>query len=191
MNKKTTISYMCSHCNDFPVFDVSIFDFSGNRNKEYHCSCGNSSINLIKNGTKSYKAEFDCPVCNEKHSYIIPNNQFWTNDVFTFSCPFYEANLLYVGSREPLMEKVSAYIKNELGADETDGIIPDYSMIENIVKLSDMVAKHPENINICDCGDKYSVAYNENGIYIICDKCGYSLFINYDRVNLFLKETEN
>ncbi len=187
MNKKTTISYMCCHCNDFPVFDVSIFDFSGNRNKEYHCSCKKSFITLIKNGTKSYKAEMDCPVCNEKHSYIIPNNQFWTNDVFTFSCPFYEANLIYVGNRNLLEEKVSSYIKNELGADEISGVIPDYSVIENIVKLADLVSKHPENINICDCNDKYSVAYNEKGIYIICDKCGYSLFINYDKVDLFIK----
>lgn len=191
MKQKTSVSYMCSACNDFSVFDVSIFHFSGNRKKEYKCCCGNSTILIIKNGTKSFKVEFMCPVCNEMHSYVIPQNQFWSNDVFTFSCPFYEANLLYVGNREKLEKQVGDYIKNELNYQEGPSFLPDETIFDKVVELSNLVKANPECVNICDCGETYSIAYNEQGLYIICDKCGFSLNVAYDRVELIYSDLVN
>ena len=187
MNKQSTaLSYMCPSCNDFSIFNVSIFDFSGNRTKTYKCACNESEITVVKNGTKSFKIEFMCPVCNEKHSFVVPQNQFFSSDAFTFSCPFYEANILYTGNREKLEEMIKDYIKTDLAGGEQPSFLPDYSTIEHLVELTKLVEEKPEIIGICDCNSTYSVAFNEKGLYIICDKCRYSLNISYDRIDIFL-----
>lgn len=188
MNKKTAISYMCPACNDFSVFNINIFDFSGSRKKVYKCKCQDSEITVVKNSTKSFKIEFECPVCNEKHSYVVPQNQFWSDDAFTFSCPFYEANILYVGNREKLEERVQDYIKYEFNVGETPSFLPDYSTIEKLIELTKTVEERPESIKICNCESTYSVAYNDKGLYVICDSCGYSLAVSYDRVDMLLDD---
>ena len=132
-----------------------------------------------------------CPVCNEMHSYVIPHNQFWSDDVFTFSCPFYEANLLYVGNREKLEKVVGDYIKNELNYQDGPAFVPDETIFDKVVELSDMVKSNPECVGICDCKSTYSVAYNEKGLYIICDKCGFSLSVSYDRVDMIHSDLIN
>lgn len=191
-NKTTTIAYMCSDCNDFAVFDINIFDFSGNRKKICTCDCGKSEISIVKNTTKSFKVELKCPVCQEVHSFVVPYNQFWSDDVFTFSCLYYEANLLFVGNKEKLEKQVKSYISEELSATEVpEGYSPDYEVMDKIVKINQIVYSNPEKVKICDCKASYSIAYNEKGIYIICDKCNISLPVSFDRVDLILNELEN
>lgn len=184
MNRKsTTVSYMCTGCNDFPVFNINIFDFSGNRERTYKCDCEHSEIKIIKNSIKSFKIEFECPVCNEKHSYIIPKNQFWSDDVFTFSCPFYEANILYVGSRNKLEETVRDYIKNELPTYEAPSFMPDYSTIEKLIAFTKKVEENPKEVKFCECDSTYSTAFNEKAVYVICDSCEKSMRIGYEKLS--------
>lgn len=184
MNSKTTsIAYMCPECNEFPIFNVSIFDFSGNRTKKYKCKCLGSEITVIKNSTKSFKVEFECPVCNEKHSYVIPHNQFWSDDVFTFSCPFYEANILFVGNRLKLEDTVKDYIKNELSVQDNPSFLPDYNTIEKLIEFTKRVEENPETVKFCECESTMSAAFNEKAVYVICDLCGQSIRVSYDKIN--------
>lgn len=183
----TQVAYVCSECDDYKIFDVNIFDFSGSRTKVHTCDCGKSVFSITKNSVKSFKVEMYCPVCKQNHTYMVPYNQFFTNDVFAFSCPYFEAELFFTGSKDKLKEKLNEFNEpNEY--EEKTHILYDRDTIEKMVTLSKTVYEHPEKINICDCKGTYSVAYNEKGIYIICDKCNYAMPVAFDQINKVLNE---
>ena len=189
-NETTQIAYICPGCDDFRTVDVNIFDFSGTRKKVYTCDCEKSEITVTKNSTKSFKVEMYCPVCKENHSYMVPFNQFFSDDVFTFSCPYFEAEVLFIGSGDKLSEKLNEYLGNS--SEYVEEIrIADNETIDKMVTLSKIVYEQPERINICSCSDTYSVAYNEKGIYIICDKCNQALPVAFDRVETILNDILN
>lgn len=186
-NQTTQIAYICSECDEYKIFEVNIFDFSGNRTRIHTCDCGKSIFSITKNSTKSFKIEMYCPVCKENHSYMVPYNQFFCDDVFAFSCPYFEADLFFIGTKGKLKEKLKEFdVSNEYQAEEH--ILYDHETIEKMVTLSKTVYEHPEKVNICGCKSTYSVAYNEKGIYIICDKCNYALPVTFDRVDMILNE---
>ncbi|MBE7029171.1 MAG: hypothetical protein E7405_02845 [Ruminococcaceae bacterium] len=192
MKTKTTgIAFICPDCDDYRIVDINIFDFSGNRVKDYFCECEKSKIKVTKNSTKSFKIELFCPVCKEEHSFMVPFNQFFSKDCFSFSCPYYEANVLFVGDREKIKEKIKEYIKEGSEYTEEAHYIADAHVIEQMVTLSKIVYEHPEKIKVCDCKSTYSVAYNEKGLYIICDKCNYALPVSFDNIDLVLKDILN
>ena len=189
-NKNTHIAYICSGCDDYRIFNVNIFDFSGSRQKIFSCDCKKSELKITKNSTKSFKIELYCPICKEVHSYMVPFNQFFSDDVFVFSCLYYEADLLFIGNKEKLMAKLNEYTE-QIGNFEEEHIVFNHEELSRMVDLSKIVYNSPEKINICDCKSTYSVAYNEKGIYIICDKCNYALPVSFDRIDMVLDDILN
>lgn len=187
-NKATQIAYLCSNCDDYKKIDINIFDFSGIRQKTYTCECEMSKLTVTKNGAKSFKVDLYCPVCKENHSYMIPYNQFFSDNVFSFSCPYYEANILFVGSGDKLDKQIDEYIGNETTKDEETHIFYDNETIEKMIALTGLVYEHPEKIDICNCKSTFSVAYNEKGIYIICDSCHYAKNVTFDKMNMVLED---
>ena len=52
--------------------------------------------------------------------------------------------------------------------------------IEKILAVVEDIEKNPDKYDFCTCDAKYSIAYNENALYIICDGCGMSQKIPYN-----------
>ncbi|MBE7013592.1 MAG: hypothetical protein E7419_00110 [Ruminococcaceae bacterium] len=181
--KTARLAYVCSNCDEYKIFDINIFDFSGNRKRIYSCECERSELSVTKNGAKSFKIDLFCPICKEMHSYMVPFNQFFSDNVFSFSCPYYEANLLFIGSKDKLDMQLSEYIEDDTLREEETHIIYDNETIDKMVTLTKNVYEHPEKFHICECQSTYSVAYNEKGIYIICDKCNFALPVKFDKID--------
>ena len=181
MVNETNIAYMCPACEKINIFKINIFSFSGNRKKTFECSCGHSEINFTKNANKSIKTDFICPICNEEHSFVIPANQFWSSESFSFPCRYYEATSLIIGKADKLEEAVKELLKNEYEPEETLSQ-PQYPAMEKIVSFIDDVENNRLKYKFCDCDEKYVTAYNDNAVYIICDKCGYSKKVSYREI---------
>ncbi len=182
--KTARLAYVCSNCDEYKIFDINIFDFSGRRQKIYSCECEKSELSITKNGAKSFKVDLFCPVCKENHSYMVPYNQFFSDDVFSFSCPYYEANIFFVGNKDKLNKQLEEYIDGDIFKEEENHIFFDNETIDKMISLTKTVYEHPEKINICNCKSTYSVAYNEKAIYIICDKCNYALPVQFDKMDI-------
>lgn len=185
--KTARIAYVCSNCDEYKIFDINIFDFSGNRKKIYSCECEMSELSITKNGAKSFKVDLFCPICKETHSYMVPYNQFFSDDVFSFSCPYYEANLFFVGNKDKLNKQLEEYIDDDKFKEEENHMFLDNETIDKMISLTKTVYEHPEKIDICNCKSTFSVAYNEKGIYIICDKCNYALPVKFDKMDKILE----
>ncbi|MBE7021451.1 MAG: hypothetical protein E7411_08485 [Ruminococcaceae bacterium] len=184
----TQVAYLCNSCQDYEIKDITLFDFSGVRQKEYTCECKGSTLKITKNANKTFKVDFFCPVCRSEHSYTIPFSQFFSEEVFSFSCPHYEAEVLFVGKKDLLEKRVHEYVDETIGQSQDFEYPMDADSLEGIVKLSKLVYSDPDKIRFCGCKGSYSVAYNEKAIYIICDECNLSLPIAVDKVNIVLEE---
>ena len=182
MINETNIACMCPECENINLFRINIFSFSGKRKKTYDCQCGHSRISVVKNSNKSFSVDVLCPVCKEEHSFVIPSNQFWSDDIFSFPCPFYEATSLIIGKGEKLENAVKDYINEELGGDCSQTYMPEFPIVEKILSLIADVEADPDKYKFCSCGGNYSTAYNEKSVYIICDECGYSKKIDYEEM---------
>lgn len=181
MVNETNVAYMCPECENINIFKINIFSFSGNRKKSFGCSCGHSEINFTKNANKSIKTDFICPICNEEHSFVIPANQFWSSESFSFPCRYYEATSLIIGKAEKLEQAVRDLIKNEYET-EISEYKERYPSMEKIISLIDDIKGNPMKYKFCDCDEKYVTAYNDNALYIICEKCGYSKKYSYSEI---------
>lgn len=189
MVNQTNLAYICHACENMNLLKINIFSFSGNRTKTYECSCGHSEITLVRSANNSVKADLICPACKEEHSYVIPANQFWTQEAYTFPCPYYEATALVVGSKEKISARITESLLNdfvpEFSKDNDDYI----THMEQIVCFFHDVEKNPDKYRFCECGCGYSTAYNGENIYIICNKCGYSKKFSFEEVyNLNITE---
>lgn len=186
--KTARIAYVCSSCDEYKIFDVNIFDFSGSRKKTYTCECKKSEISITRNGAKSFKIDLFCPVCKENHSYMVPYNQFFKDDAFSFSCPYYEANILFTGKKDKLDKQLEEYLNTDtIKEEEETHFFLDNETIDKMILLTKTVYEHPEKISICNCNKTYSVAYNEKAIYIICDECNYALPVAFDKIDTIIK----
>ncbi len=179
MVNETKIAYMCPACENINIFHINIFSFSGNRTKICECGCGHSQIKLVKNSNKSIKTDMICPVCNENHSFVIPSNQFWSSESFSFPCTYYEATSFIIGKGDKLEEALKEYITNEL-EEEVSYDTPDINTLDKVAALIEDIGKNPDKYFVCNCNSSVSTAYNEKSLYIICDKCGLSKKISYD-----------
>lgn len=179
MINETHIALGCPECENMNLYKLSIFSFSGARSKVFECDCGHTALTVTKNSNKSYKVNFICPICREEHSFVIPSNQFWSEEVYSFPCPFYEAISLFIGKEEALEKTVNDYINEELAPPEKN-FLPDFPVIEKILAVVEDIEKNPDKYDFCTCDAKYSIAYNENALYVICDGCGMSQKIPYN-----------
>lgn len=182
MVNETNIAYICPVCENINIFRINIFSFSGNRTKTCECACGHSKITFVKNAGKSVKTDFLCPVCNEEHSFVIPSNQFWSSEAFSFPCPYYEATSLIIGKGEKLENAIKECIQNEFEYEPSEQNIPNLPYMEKIISFIGDVEKNPEKYRFCGCDSTCSAAYNDKCLYIICDECGYSNKISYSDI---------
>ncbi len=180
MVNQTNLVYICHACENMNIININIFSFSGNRTRTIECACGHSKITLIKNSNNSVKAELICPACKEEHSFVIPSNQFWTKEAYTFPCPNYEATALIVGSADKLKAPITECLLNEYEPVEDEDINP--VNMQKVAAFFRDVEDNPDKYCFCDCNAGYTAAYNPENLYIICKKCGYSKKISYDEV---------
>ncbi len=189
--ENTQIAYLCDSCQEYEIKNITLFDFSGVRQKEYICHCGQDKLLVTKNSNKTFKVELFCPLCQSNHSYTIPFSQFFSKDVFSYSCPYYEAEIIFVGNKDKLEKRVRAYVEETVGNAENFEYPVDIDNLDGIVKLSKLVYSEPDKIRFCNCKGSYSAAYNEKAVYIICDECNLCLPIAVDKVNTVLEEILN
>ncbi len=190
IDKKTAVAYMCSSCGEYAFFQLNAFLFSGTRKQELICSCDGSRLEITKNSNKSFKLDITCPVCTQKHSYTVSQSQFWSGEPIIYSCPFYEANLLFIGESDRIEEAVSEYIAEELQLMKADAPVqdtPEMTFLYNACKSIRMLESELERLRICDCEDPHlTVAYNEQDVFLICKACRHCEPIPLDRVEQFL-----
>lgn len=179
MINETNAAYLCPECENINLFKINLFSFSGNRKKTCTCACGKSEVTFTKNANKSVTAEFICPVCNEDHTLVIPSNQFWTSESFSFPCTYYEATSLIIGRGSKFEESIQSYLDNELEPITGEHTPSENPLMEKIRLFSESVYNHAEIYRFCNCNSTYSVAYNEFNAYIICDECNMSKKIPY------------
>ena len=178
--KYNTISmaFMSETCTDFYICDINIFSFSGVRKKVIKSGEEKYDLTIVKNTTKSFKVDMLCPVCNENHSFLIPQSQFWSGTVYTYCCPNYEANVLYIGENSELKKTVADYLDEELSYMGKSVLLTDTKNAESLSKLLILSENDAKYATICDCG-KADIAYNDKFIYFICNKCGKTKRVTY------------
>ncbi len=189
IDKKTSLAYMCSACGEYQLFSLNAFMFSGSRTQGLACSCGGSRLEITKNSTKTFKLDIFCPVCKEQHSFSVPQNQFWGKGPFIYSCPFYEANILFIGEEALVERSVSEYIEQELDMMRADCPLPEaLDFVLNAGKGIHMLEMEKEHFQICDCENpELTVAYNDKEIYLICKSCLHCHPIPFSQLDSFLE----
>ncbi len=190
IEKKTTIAYLCASCGEYAFFHLNPFLFSGRRKQELCCSCKGTSIEITKNANKSFQLDIPCPVCNQKHTYTVAQSQFWGGEPLIYSCPFYEANLLFIGENNRIEEAVSQYISEELELMREDAPspeTPELAFLYNACKSIRLLEERLPHLRICDCEDpQLTIAYNEQDVFLICKACRHCEPIPLDMVEQFL-----
>ena len=194
IDKKTAVAYMCSSCGEYSFFSLNAFVFSGSRKQKLECSCKGSQLEITKNTTKTFKLDMDCPICMEKHAFTVSQSQFWSGKPLIFSCPFYEANILFIGEADRIEQCVTEYINEELQQikNESPAKGMDLELLYNTCKSIHLLDKEKDCFQICSCEEPdLTLAYNDCDIYIICKSCHKCKPIPLDEVDNFLKTLEN
>ncbi len=190
IDKKTAVAYMCSSCGEYAFFQLNAFLFSGTRKQELACSCDGSRLEITKNSNKSFQLDITCPVCTQKHTYTVSQSQFWSGEPLIFSCPFYEANLLFIGESSRIEQAVSEYITQELQLmkeEDPESNAPQLAFLYNAFKSIRMLEEELEHLRICDCEHpQLTIAYNEQDVFLICKACRHCEPIPLDMVEQFL-----
>lgn len=190
IDKKTSVAYMCTSCGEYAFFSLNAFAFSGSRKRMLECSCGESQLVITKNTTKTFKIDIDCPVCMEKHAFSVSQSQFWSGELLIFSCPFYEANILFIGEADRIKQCVADYINEELRQlkDETSPQSKEMEFIYNACKIIKLIEAQKDSLHFCSCeAPQLTLAYNDTEIYVICKHCLTATPILSEQMEAFLE----
>ncbi|HLV10724.1 MAG TPA: hypothetical protein VKY40_10970 [Halanaerobiales bacterium] len=169
----TAFAIRCPACGHLDIYELNIFQFSGEENVEISCDCGAHIALIYKKGSKYISISYYCIICDDEHNIVMPQKVFWSqNRLQSLLCLNTEINLGYFGRPDLIKKEVERQqeelnsMANELGFDEFDN--PEI-MLEILDYLHDVAA---EGGLYCECGSHdISIELYSNKLKLSCNRC--------------------
>jgi len=137
-----------------------------------NCPCGAHPAYINRNGGY-LQVSLQCPVCPERHSYIITEQNLRGQQDTTLTCPNMDLELLHIGNSAAVAQTV--YMEGEMVeecADEFEDFFADTEVMSACLKrLSELIATDHVYCADCDCHDM-NMLIMAGHLEIRCDKCG-------------------
>ena len=178
-----TAACVCPFCSTVSQMSLSAFDFSGGKSVVLKCrskGCGEQCVTIAPKN-KKYRIDAECPVCGGVHSFYIAADSVWKRTLVSFKCPESGIDIFFIGSSNAVNKKLDEVMKiyEELEAEYDDE--PDL-IYEILTRLNALAIDHKIK---CRCGcEKIGATVHEDGIFLICSKCGLSRTIVPDENTL-------
>lgn len=195
LNYNRMAAYACPFCSMISQHSVNIFDFSGDTPMSLNCAghgCGEHCASIIPRG-KKYRIDTECPVCMETHSFFIPRDKLWTNNVLTLKCPESGIGIFFIGMPAAVNEKLREHIDmynelfDEYYGDDDDAPGDSFNENELILHgiaecLERLVDRHAVK---CSCGSTNTALSIKNElITAVCRDCGRQISLPADEHTL-------
>ncbi|MDK2798797.1 MAG: hypothetical protein PWP27_334 [Clostridiales bacterium] len=173
VNWLNTIAYKCPVCGSIEFNNISIFDFSGEKEYTVHCSCGKAFVKIITQSRQKCTISIPCIACNHMHAYTVNFKALWTKRIINFKCTKTNIELCFIGDDDIVRQKVDQYemqmdkLMNDIGYD--DYFKNSTVMLDTIDKIHDIAEKG--NL-FCECGNHdIDLQIFGDRVELICTKC--------------------
>ncbi len=166
INRETTLSLRCPACGLLIADYIHAFSFSGNKNPEIYCSCGQKKASIRREGNEKYFLVCLCAVCEEEHVLSFSAGEFWDDKPRPIKCPESGIQLGKLGPQKDLVGKLEA-IAEQLQGDDFF-INPDL-VLRLLDRLQGLVQEGKLG---CLCGSReVHVDLFPDRIKLICQNC--------------------
>ncbi len=204
--KQTTVAYRCPECGAGVISLVGLFTLSADMVK-LKCTCGKSEMQVIyRRQDNQMRLNIPCIFCRKPHSFNINSNMFFSKDVFLLPCPYSDINIGFVGESNLVKAELARTELELLDMLEENGI-SDFKSLhcdEDTLtdpQVMDVIAYIVRDLDAegkiyCKCypegreplpddmlereDSSYDVAVTEEGIEVLCTKCGAKKIIPTD-----------
>ena len=136
-----------------------------------NCPCGAHPMYISRNGGY-LQVSLQCPVCPERHNYIITEQNLRGQQDTTLTCPNMDIELLHIGNSAAVAQTV--YMEGEMVeecTDEFEDFFTDAEVMAACLKrLSELIATDNVYCADCDCHDM-NMLIMAGHLVISCDKC--------------------
>ncbi len=165
------IAYICPHCFEASLSELSLFELSGNCRVDLVCSCDDCSekcVSISRSNSK-FRISIYCAICGGVHEFIVSQSAFVSQKLLAFSCLDSDIGVFFCGKKDEVEKAVEQNIEY-INALEEEIENDDYDLyskiLEAVKRLSD------EGKILCSCGcDKIFVDTIEDEICLVCSKC--------------------
>ena len=175
--KQGFVGMRCPVCERNVIESINLFQFASGT--VVHCpDCGTAILSISKNLRKG-NFSINCFACNKTHTFKISKKSFLSGTSAAFGCTENIIDVLFTGTYEDVdnsLFQLSAEIK-KLSQQYYENLEKKYGEYSAAaIKIIEEKAKNKRII--CLCGSyEFNIKLAENGIYIVCPKCGGSEFI--------------
>lgn len=191
----TTFAIRCGMCSSLELYQLNIFDLSGDKNCDIFCKCGSQLLSITRKGSKYLSIKYYCIICDLEHTVLIPNSIFWTkNRVNSLLCLETGLNLGYYGSYTKLQRELDRQQK-ELDLMANDLGFADFVNPEIILEVLDFIHDMAElGVLFCECGcSDLNIELFFDSLELTCNNCNSAIIIpaaNKNHLNKLKKMNE-
>lgn len=194
--KHTTVAYRCPHCGAAVLSGVNIFSLTADMLK-LKCSCGQSELTLVSDGTSKVRLSVPCILCPKPHQFVLNRSLFFGKELFCMPCPYSDINICCVGEENHVKAEMSRSELELLQLLEENGLadfgslhgeqesgFPTDPQVRDIVMF--VIRDLDEEGKIkCHCTGEhadrqYDAEIEDDGIRVSCSSCGASRLIPTD-----------
>ncbi len=181
----TLIAMRCPECGKLDYYNLSRFEFSGQKRIELKCSCGYVKLILTTKDRKNYWLQVPCVVCESKHVRSLSARMLWSDEVNYLFCHETGLELGYVGPQDEV--KALAVAQQEtmeaLGDfDKDDEYFNNSEIMYEVLNCLHDIAE--QGLLYCQCGNQdVEVDIFPDRLELHCKDC--------DSVNIIYAETDD
>lgn len=184
--RRTQIAYRCPDC------AVATVGFLGGLSSvsdmlRLKCSCGESALDIKKQGDGKINLSVPCVYCKSNHSYVVSPEIMQRDELTKFSCPYSGMGIAFIGDESAVsgevensaneLSRIMASLEAEAVSDiqpqdvGEDSMPPDPAIYDTLnFVLRDLEA---EGAVHCPCGEgEYDLRFTDDGMQVWCKKCG-------------------
>lgn len=98
--KRTTVAYRCPICGGGVMSAVGLFNLSADMVK-LKCPCGKSEMQIVRRRDgapdRNVRLTVPCLFCPKPHTFTLRDSVFFSDDLFTLSCPLTDVDICFTG----------------------------------------------------------------------------------------------
>jgi len=176
INKETTLSLRCPACGILMADYVHAFSFSGNRQMDLECSCGQKKASIFREDNDNYILAFLCAICEQEHILSYSDEEIWRNIPRPLKCREAGIQVGKLGPQKGLIGKLETIAEHMQG----DDFFINPGLVLNILDRLQGLAI--EGKLFCYCGSQeVHVDLFADRIKLICQDCAGELLIAASR----------
>lgn len=176
INQETTLSLRCPACGLLLVDYVHTFSFSGNRQMDLECSCGQKKAALFREDNENYILAFLCAICEGEHIFSYSGEQLWKSRPSPIKCPESGMQLGKLGPQQDLIGKLETIAERMQG----DDFFLNPRLVLDILDRLQVLAMERKLFCYCDSQEVHVDLFADR-IKLICQDCAGELLIAASR----------